>query len=170
MTDPTRKDPSGLEADPSPTPDLWAQPAPEKIVNHADASAGKIPGGERDVLEKLVFATLSEQRSARRRRVFTRLAWLVFLIAVAWVLLARDVAAPSKTTPHTAVVDIKGEIAAGGRGGGGRLGRGGAQREGEGGERNRGADHGWFVSGRKYLSAVATILGVPEGRAQPGKR
>jgi protease IV len=113
MTDPTRKDPSGLEADPSPTPDLWAQPAPEKIVNHADAPSGKIPGWERDVLEKLVFATLSEQRSARRWRVFTRLAWLVFLIAVAWVLLARDVAAPSKTTPHTAVVDIKGEIAAG---------------------------------------------------------
>jgi len=65
------------------------------------------------VLEKLVFATLSEQRSARRWRIFTRLAWLVFLIAVAWVLLARDATSTSKSTPHTAVVDIKGEIAAG---------------------------------------------------------
>ncbi|NEJ47647.1 hypothetical protein GR214_35345, partial [Rhizobium leguminosarum] len=63
------KDPSGLEADPSPTPDLWAQPAPEKIADHADVPSGKIPGWERDVLEKLVFATLSEQRSARRWRV-----------------------------------------------------------------------------------------------------
>lgn len=65
------------------------------------------------MLEKLVFATLSEQRSARRWRIFTRLAWLVFLIAVAWVLLARDATSTSKSTPHTAVVDIKGEIAAG---------------------------------------------------------
>ncbi|GKS75657.1 S49 family peptidase [Acidovorax sp. SUPP950] len=72
-----------------------------------------MPGWERDVLEKLVFATLSEQRSARRWRIFTRLAWLVFLIAVAWVLLARDATSTSKSTPHTAVVDIKGEIAAG---------------------------------------------------------
>lgn len=65
------------------------------------------------MLEKLVFATLSEQRSARRWRIFTRLAWLIFLIAVAWVLLARDATSTSKSTPHTAVVDIKGEIAAG---------------------------------------------------------
>ncbi len=65
------------------------------------------------MLEKLVFATLSEQRSARRWRIFTRLAWLVFLIAVAWVLLARDATSTSKSTPHTAVVDIKGEIASG---------------------------------------------------------
>lgn len=72
-----------------------------------------MPGWERDVLEKLVFATLSEQRSARRWRIFTRLAWLIFLIAVAWVLLARDATSTSKSTPHTAVVDIKGEIAAG---------------------------------------------------------
>ncbi|AVS73499.1 S49 family peptidase [Paracidovorax cattleyae] len=113
MTDPTRKEPSGLEADPSPTPDLWAQSAPEKIAKDTPSVAGKAPGWERDVLEKLVFATLSEQRSARRWRVFTRMAWLVFLVAVAWVLLARDVATPSKSTPHTAVVDIKGEIASG---------------------------------------------------------
>ncbi|CAM3634971.1 S49 family peptidase [Paracidovorax anthurii] len=113
MTDPTRNEPSGLGQNPPPTPDLWAKPAPEKGVKDAEASAGKAPGWERDVLEKLVFATLREQRSARRWRVFTRMAWLVFLVAVAWVLLARDMAAPSKSTPHTAVVDVKGEIASG---------------------------------------------------------
>ncbi|MDA8519682.1 S49 family peptidase [Acidovorax sp. NCPPB 4044] len=113
MTDPNRNEPSGLGNHPSPTPDLWAKPAPEKGVNETNASAAKVPGWERDVLEKLVFSTLAEQRSARRWRVFTRLAWLVFLVGIAWVLLARDAAAPSKSTPHTAVVDVKGEIAAG---------------------------------------------------------
>ena len=110
MTDPTRNDPSGYGDNPPPAPDLWAQAAPEKEATKA--AAGQ-PGWERDVLEKLVFATLAEQRSARRWRIFTRLAWLVFAIAIAWLLLQRDAATVSKSTPHTAVVDIKGEIAAG---------------------------------------------------------
>jgi len=110
MTDPTRNDPSGYGDNPPPAPDLWAQAAPEKEARKA--AAGQ-PGWERDVLEKLVFATLAEQRSARRWRIFTRLAWLVFAIAIAWLLLQRDAATVSKSTPHTAVVDIKGEIAAG---------------------------------------------------------
>ena len=110
MTDPTRTDPTGPAENPSPTPDLWAQGAPEKVAKPAAAVADR-PGWERDVLEKLVFSTLSEQRSARRWRTFSRLAWLVF--AIAWVVLQRDAATVSKSTPHTAVVDIKGEIAAG---------------------------------------------------------
>ncbi len=112
MTDPTRTDPTGPAENPSPTPDLWAQGAPEKVAEPAAAVADR-PGWERGVLEKLVFATLSEQRSARRWRTFSRLAWLVFAIAIAWVVLQRDTATVSKSTPHTAVVDIKGEIAAG---------------------------------------------------------
>jgi protease-4 len=36
------------------------------------------PGWERATLEKLMFATLEEQRTARRWRTFTRLAWLAF--------------------------------------------------------------------------------------------
>lgn len=110
MTDPTRNDPSGYGDNPPPAPDLWAQSAPEKEARKA---AAERPGWERDVLEKLVFATLAEQRSARRWRIFTRLAWLVFAVAIAWLLLQRDAATVSKSTPHTAVVDIKGEIAAG---------------------------------------------------------
>ncbi len=65
------------------------------------------------MLEKLAFSTLTEQRSARRWRTFTRLAWLVFLIFIVWWGLSRDMATTSKSGPHTAVVDIKGEIASG---------------------------------------------------------
>ena len=65
------------------------------------------------MLEKLAFASLAEQRATRRWRTFTRLAWLVFFIFVIWFALSRDMATTSKSGPHTAVVDIKGEIASG---------------------------------------------------------
>ena len=110
MTEPTRTEPHGFGGNPPAAPDLWAQKAPE-------SGAAPAPGGhsawERDVLEKLVFATIKEQRSARRWRIFMRLLWALILVGVAWALLARDSATASKSTPHTAVVDIKGEIASG---------------------------------------------------------
>ena len=66
------------------------------------------------MLEKLAFSTLAEQRAARRWRTFTRLAWLAFFIFIAWWGLSREMnTASSKSSPHTAVVDIKGEIASG---------------------------------------------------------
>ena len=68
---------------------------------------------ERATLERLAFASLKEQRAARRWKNFTRLAWLVFFIALAWLLLLRAAPAPDKSTEHTAVVEIKGEIASG---------------------------------------------------------
>ena len=68
---------------------------------------------ERSTLEKLAFSAISEQRSARRWKTFVRLAWLVFFIIAGWVLLSRSQPSATKTTPHTAVIDIKGEIAAG---------------------------------------------------------
>jgi len=70
-------------------------------------------GWERATLEKLAFAALKEQRAARRWRTFTRLAWLAFFIALAWFAIARSSQTAAKTTAHTAVVEIKGEIADG---------------------------------------------------------
>lgn len=65
------------------------------------------------MLEKLAFASLNEQRAARRWRTFSRLAWLAFFIFIIWFGLTREMTTTSKSGPHTAVVDIKGEIAAG---------------------------------------------------------
>ena len=65
-------------------------------------------------MEKLLFATLAEQKTARRWRLFTRLAWLLFAGFVLWSLTGKG--GPSsvdKTGMHTAVVEIKGEIASG---------------------------------------------------------
>ena len=71
-------------------------------------------GWERAVLEKLAFAALQEQRTARRWRTFVRLAWLVFFVVAAWIAVHRNGSVTDITTPHTALVEIKGEIASGG--------------------------------------------------------
>lgn len=76
-----------------------------------DKAAQTTPGWERETLEKLAFATLREQRAARRWKVFLRLAWLGFLVALVW-LVYRDVAPATNavSTPHTALVEVRGEI------------------------------------------------------------
>lgn len=76
------------------------------------ASAG--PGWERATLEKLAFAALREQRSARRWKTFLWLAWLAFFSWLVWLTVLRDVASTQVSSPHTALVEIKGEIASGG--------------------------------------------------------
>jgi protease-4 len=71
------------------------------------------PGWERATLEKLALSALQEQRSARRWKIFFRLAWLLLIAAVAFAALRQASPGASKSAPHTAVVDIKGEIASG---------------------------------------------------------
>ena len=72
------------------------------------------PGWERTTLEKLAFGLLVEQRSARRWRNGIRLAWLAFFLVLAWAAMDRGGAVSDVSRPHTAVVEIKGEIASGG--------------------------------------------------------
>ena len=64
-------------------------------------------------LEQVARAMLHERRSEQRWRVFFRLAWLGVALATMWALfVARNhVNAPSG--PHTALVEVRGEIAAG---------------------------------------------------------
>jgi protease IV len=71
------------------------------------------PGWERGALERLMLAGLEEQRTARRWRNFIRLAWLAFFVFLLWSLMHRGGPSTDKTMPHTAVIEIKGEIASG---------------------------------------------------------
>ena len=83
-----------------------AQPMP----GPADQARSE-PAWERSTLEKLAFATLQEQRQARRWRNGLRLGWLLFLGVLAWALLSRSAPPAAVTSPHTAMVSIVGEIA-----------------------------------------------------------
>ena len=81
--------------------------------NAAERRALATPGWERATLETLAFASLNEQKASRRWKTFVRLAWLAFFIAVVWLALHRGTPTSDATVPHTAVVEIKGEIADG---------------------------------------------------------
>ena len=110
MTDPTRTEPTGFEGNQPQPPDLWARTATENEAKKAIAAS---PGWERELLEKLVLGTLAEQRAARRWRNFWRFGWLALITLIIWAAWQRDLSSTSKSTPHTAVVDVKGEIATG---------------------------------------------------------
>lgn len=73
------------------------------------ADAG--PGWERSTLEKLAFATLQEQQTARRWKNGLRVAWLLFFVVVFWLGWSYNTPTASPSAPHTAMVAIKGEIA-----------------------------------------------------------
>ena len=97
-----------------PGQDLWARAAaPEGAAAASAPAKPQAAGWERDLLEKLAFASLNEQRSARRWKLFWRFAWLVLGVALLWALLSKEVTTAAVSGPHTAVVDIKGEIASG---------------------------------------------------------
>ena len=87
--------------------------APEMTEDKASgADLSSAPGWERATLEKLAFASLNEQRAARRWKIFLRLSWLAFFVALAWLAVSRGTPSTSVASPHTAVIEIKGEIAA----------------------------------------------------------
>ena len=65
------------------------------------------------MLSDLVQANLKEQQAARRWKMGLRLAWLLFWVVVLWQIFSHNQTSSNITTPHTALVNIKGEIADG---------------------------------------------------------
>lgn len=121
MTDPVAPQPPeaprGSEQNLPPTPNPWAQEAPNTEANAAPRRASsetppQEPGWERAVLEKLAFATLEEQRRTRRWKVFFRFAWLAVVLVIGAVVFYENTPGADVIKPHTALVEIKGEIAA----------------------------------------------------------
>ncbi|WP_198970996.1 S49 family peptidase [Xylophilus sp. ASV27] len=107
MTDPIFHDPLDHEGK---SPQAGVPPGFNATKNAAN---GDNLQWERATLEKLAFAALKEQRAARRWKIFMRLSWLVFLLAIAWMLFHRAAPSTAKSTAHTAVIDVKGAIAEG---------------------------------------------------------
>ncbi|MDE2612445.1 MAG: S49 family peptidase [Burkholderiales bacterium] len=62
-------------------------------------------------LEHVARELLRQQRTDRRWRVFFRFAWLGLAIAIAWGLLAQRLGPTGSNLPHTALIDVRGEIA-----------------------------------------------------------
>lgn len=72
---------------------------------------------EREVLEKLVFATLQEQRAHRRWSIFFKIFSLLIVLFALWVFYDYNNTDDSETLGrHTALIDINGSIEAEGSG------------------------------------------------------
>ncbi len=63
-------------------------------------------------IEKLAGELLRDRRSERRWRVFFRLSWLGLALAVAWSVFTQRGHMNAPSGPHTALVEVRGEIAA----------------------------------------------------------
>lgn len=99
--------------EPTPEPAKPLTAPAEPAAKPSGASASPEQASDRQLLEKLVFSNLQEARAARRWNVGMRLAWLVFAVAVFWLLRNDNAPATNPTSAHTATVEIKGEIASG---------------------------------------------------------
>jgi len=63
-------------------------------------------------LEQLASSMLRERRNEHRWRVFFRLAWLGLALALLWALFVARGHANAASGPHTALIEVRGEIAA----------------------------------------------------------
>jgi len=88
---------------------------PPKAERATVAAAGE-PGWERAALERIALASISEQRAARRWRIFFRFAFLAVLGVIAWGVFNLAGSGTAATTGrHTALVTLNGEISSGGQ-------------------------------------------------------
>ncbi len=77
----------------------------------ASVAAAPVSGVSEAVVERFARDYLSDRRSERRWRVFFRLAWLIFLVMVFAAVVSARNAATVPSGPHTALVEVRGEIA-----------------------------------------------------------
>ena len=95
------------EANQSPS---WQQPATPS------AATPKKEGWEREVLEKLAFATIKEQRARRRWGIFFKFVTLSLIAFALWTSFGPSVSDMENVGPHTALIKIDGTIEAKGAG------------------------------------------------------
>lgn len=85
------------------------------LANGGRASPRK-EGWERDVLEKLAFATIKEQRARRRWGIFFKLATLTLICFAIWTGMTTASDGKENVGPHTALIKIEGTIESKGAG------------------------------------------------------
>ena len=97
------------DTQPTPLPEP-AMPPPAPVPAPPPTAA---PHATDSLAEQFARAYLTDRRSERRWRIFFRLSWLLLVIAVVYgVVVSRNkVSAP--TGPHTALIEVRGEIADG---------------------------------------------------------
>jgi protease-4 len=86
---------------------------PSTVSTQPPAASGVAGSWERQTLERLAFAVLEEQKAARRWRTAMRLLWMGLFAVALWLFYGEVPETATTTTPHTAMIEIRGEIGAG---------------------------------------------------------
>jgi protease IV len=100
---------SGDSLPPAPPPSTGDPSSFEPPAARQVPPAG-MAGIERSV-EQMVRELLRERRAERRWRIFFRLAWFGLALALAALLFGQFLQGTPVATPHTALVEVRGEIA-----------------------------------------------------------
>jgi protease-4 len=105
------QDPSQSELPPS-APPPSASPAPTQAAAALAPAGASQWRGMDSVVEQFARDYLKDRRTERRWRVFFRLAWLLLLVVIAWALFSARNHGAAPNSRHTALVEVRGEIAA----------------------------------------------------------
>jgi protease-4 len=95
----------------APVASPFERPAPRPSANSDTVTSTSGASLER-ALERVASELLHERKSERRWRNFFRLAWLGLAGVVLWLGFAHRFAPSAPSSPHTALVEVHGEIGA----------------------------------------------------------
>lgn len=97
---------SGPTPPPAKTEPTFAAPAPAP-----DGAAAAVPRSLDHVIEQFARDYMKDRRSERRWRVFFRIVWLLLLSLLLLSFVTARRAATVPNGPHTALIEVRGEIA-----------------------------------------------------------
>ena len=109
MTLPNPTDPPGASGFPSMEPAPSAPSASSAAAQALSASANQATAQQS--LERVVADLIRERRAERRWRSVFRLLWLLVFVLLVWSFLPHRGMSSAPVGPHTAVVEVRGEIA-----------------------------------------------------------
>ena len=86
--------------------------AAQKAAAKSGDNRSENRAGLEATLERVAMQLIRHQQADRRWRVFFRLAWLGLALVVLWIVTIGRMPPSAPNTPHTALVEVRGEIAA----------------------------------------------------------
>jgi protease-4 len=102
--------PATLNMDNTPAPPGTPQASAPRPSKAAEGPTTHSVVGLEPVLEQFARDYLRDRRSDRRWRTFFRLIWLGVIVLLGWFLFLQRHHTPSANGPHTALVEVRGEI------------------------------------------------------------
>src|SRR3989344_4861785 len=84
----------------------------DTVTQSSSGAEGRAPNWERDLLDRLAFASLTEQRRARRWKIFFRFFFAAYLVLILVLAQSDNWGGAALASRYTALVDLEGELSA----------------------------------------------------------